>query len=286
MNVIKTVALCLLLALLGCATPSKTPVTQEPVKTDSFLKDNAMKEGVVTLPSGLQYRVIKQGEGISPERTDQVTVHYRGTLVDGTEFDSSYKRNQPSTFPVNRVIPGWTEALQLMREGDQWQLFIPSNLAYGPRGNSSIGPNKTLIFDVELIKVISITKNKKKGQAFLTENAKQDGVTTLPSGLQYKVLTSGTGKSPRSTDKVTVHYRGTLIDGIEFDSSFKRNKTVTFPVNGVIKGWTEALQLMHEGDKWQLYIPSNLAYGPSGTGGGKIGPYETLLFEVELIKVN
>jgi FKBP-type peptidyl-prolyl cis-trans isomerase FklB len=128
-------------------------------------------------------------------------------------------------------------------------------------------------------------ENKSKGAAFLAKNAKQDGVTTLPSGLQYKVITAGTGKSPAPTDSVTVHYRGTLIDGTEFDSSFKRGEPVTFPVNGVIKGWTEALQLMQEGAKWQLFIPSNLAYGERGAGAS-IGPHATLIFAVELIKVN
>jgi FKBP-type peptidyl-prolyl cis-trans isomerase FklB len=128
-------------------------------------------------------------------------------------------------------------------------------------------------------------ENKSKGQAFLAENAKQEGVTVLPSGLQYKVITAGTGKMPSSTESVTVHYRGTLIDGTEFDSSYKRGQPATFPVNGVIKGWTEALQLMHEGAKWQLFIPSNLAYGERGAGAN-IGPHATLIFDVELIKIN
>jgi len=121
---------------------------------ESFLLENAKKEGVVTLPSGLQYKVIEEGTGKSPEPGDQVTVHYRGTLVDGTEFDSSYERGEPVTFPVGGVIPGWTEALQLMKEGAKWQLFIPPSLAYGEKGAGQvIGPNATLIFDVELISV-------------------------------------------------------------------------------------------------------------------------------------
>jgi FKBP-type peptidyl-prolyl cis-trans isomerase FklB len=121
---------------------------------ESFLLENAKKEGVVTLPSGLQYKVIEEGTGKSPEPGDQVTVHYRGTLVDGTEFDSSYERGEPVTFPVGGVIPGWTEALQLMKEGAKWQLFIPPSLAYGEKGAGQvIGPNSTLIFDVELISI-------------------------------------------------------------------------------------------------------------------------------------
>jgi FKBP-type peptidyl-prolyl cis-trans isomerase FklB len=127
-------------------------------------------------------------------------------------------------------------------------------------------------------------KNKKEGEAFLAENKKKEGVKTLPSGLQYKVIKEGTGKKPKITDTVTTHYRGNLIDGIEFDSSYRRGKPAGFPVNGVIPGWTEALQLMGEGAKWQLFIPPNLAYGERGAGRD-IGPDATLIFEIELISI-
>lgn len=121
---------------------------------EAFLAQNKEKEGVVTLPSGLQYKIVKEGDGSVPKATDTVTVHYKGTLIDGTEFDSSYGRGQPATFPVKGVIPGWTEALQLMKTGSKWQLFIPSNLAYGERGaGGTIGPNATLLFDVELLSI-------------------------------------------------------------------------------------------------------------------------------------
>ncbi len=117
-----------------------------------FLDDNKKKEGVKTTASGLQYKVLKEGNGTQPKKTDTVTVNYRGTLINGTEFDSSYKRGQPATFPVNGVIPGWTEALQLMKVGSKYQLFIPSNLAYGERSvGPDIGANSTLIFEVELL---------------------------------------------------------------------------------------------------------------------------------------
>lgn len=120
----------------------------------AFLEVNRMKEGVIVLPSGLQYREVKAGTGKSPKSTDKVTTHYKGTLLDGTVFDSSYERGEPASFPVNGVIAGWTEALQLMREGSVWELFIPSNLAYGARGaGGKIGPNATLCFTVELINV-------------------------------------------------------------------------------------------------------------------------------------
>ncbi|MBP7826140.1 MAG: Outer membrane protein MIP precursor [Verrucomicrobia bacterium ADurb.Bin118] len=126
--------------------------------------------------------------------------------------------------------------------------------------------------------------NARKGEAFLAANAKKDGVKTTASGLQYKVLKTGTGKSPKATDIVKVHYHGTLIDGTVFDSSVQRGEPVSFPVEGVIPGWVEALQLMKEGDKWQLVIPAKLAYGEQGAGG-PIGPNSTLIFEVELLAI-
>jgi FKBP-type peptidyl-prolyl cis-trans isomerase FklB len=136
----------------------------------------------------------------------------------------------------------------------------------------------------EAMKVLG-EKNKNEGAAFLVENMKKEGVKTLPSGLQYKVITEGKGKSPSATDTVTVQYTGRLVDGTEFDSSYKRGQAATFAVNGVIKGWSEALQLMKEGSKWQLYLPPNLAYGETGTVGGPIGPNATLIFDVELVSL-
>jgi FKBP-type peptidyl-prolyl cis-trans isomerase FklB len=128
-------------------------------------------------------------------------------------------------------------------------------------------------------------KNQKEGEAFLAANKKKEGVKTLSSGLQYKVIKEGTGKTPKSADTVTTNYRGTLIDGTEFDSSYRRGQPAKFPVNGVISGWTEALLLMKVGSTWQLFIPSNLAYGERGAGN-IIGPNATLIFDIELISIN
>lgn len=127
------------------------------------------------------------------------------------------------------------------------------------------------------------TANRKEGEAFLAANKSKEGVKVLPSGLQYKVLTEGNGPKPTASDTVTVNYRGTLIDGKEFDSSYKRGQPASFPVGGVIKGWTEALQLMPVGSKWQLFIPADLAYGDRGQGD--IAPGDTLIFEVELLSI-
>jgi FKBP-type peptidyl-prolyl cis-trans isomerase len=175
----------------------------------------------------------------------------------------------------------------------------PAILARGIR--DSLAGNKTLLTDDEAQAAIQDVQkemqakmqekqkeaaevNKKEGDAFLAANKGKEGVVTLPSGLQYKILTAGTGPKPTATDSVVCNYRGTLMDGKEFDSSYKRGKPVTFPVTGVIKGWTEALQLMPVGSKWQLFIPSDLAYGERGAGAD-IGPGATLIFEVELVSI-
>ena len=134
------------------------------------------------------------------------------------------------------------------------------------------------------IKMEATKKNQEAGKKFLDANAKRQGVITLPSGLQYEILREGGGKIPKASDKVSVHYHGTLIDGTVFDSSVQRGEPTSFPVTGVIKGWVEALQLMPVGSKWKLFIPSDLAYGERGAGG-QIGPYATLVFEVELLGI-
>jgi len=151
---------------------------------DAFLEANKGKEGIVTLPSGLQYKIMKEGSGPKPTASDSVVCNYRGTLINGTEFDSSYKRGQPATFPVSGVIKGWTEALQLMPVGSKWQLFIPSDLAYGERGpGPEIGPNSTLIFEVELLSIEDKNKDKEKAP----ENpAKNPSETQKPPDNQEK----------------------------------------------------------------------------------------------------
>jgi FKBP-type peptidyl-prolyl cis-trans isomerase FklB len=141
---------------MGAKQAEKMKVVGDKNKKDGevFLAENKKKEGVKTLASGLQYKVIKEGSGKIPKATDKVSTHYQGTLIDGTEFDSSYKRGEPAVFPVKGVIPGWTEALQMMKVGSKWQLFIPAKLAYGDRGaGPNIGPNAVLIFTMELLSI-------------------------------------------------------------------------------------------------------------------------------------
>ncbi len=142
-------------ATLLCAAPAAHAQAGRE-KGEAFLIENAKKEGVKTLPSGLQYRVLKEGDGKHPTKADQVVVHYKGTLIDGREFDSSHKRGEPAKFGVTQVIAGWTEALQLMKEGSKWMIYVPWQLAYGEKGSGKlIGPRETLIFEVELIAILN-----------------------------------------------------------------------------------------------------------------------------------
>lgn len=272
----------------GAAAPTRA---DNAAKSEKFLADNAKKAGVKTTASGLQYEILSEGAatGASPKATDLVDVHYVGTLIDGLEFDSSRARGAAARFPLNAVIPGWTEGVQLMSEGDRFRFYVPPELAYGEQGTPGgpIGPNETLIFDVELIKVTNADRNAEAASAYLAANGKKAGVKTTASGLQYEVLAEGKagGKQPTDASKVSVHYEGKLVNGTVFDSSYQRGEPIEFPLNAVIPGWTEGVQLMSEGDKFRFYIPPALGYGPQGTPGGPIGPNEALIFEVELLKV-
>lgn len=264
----------------------------------AYLEANKDKEGVQVTESGLQYKVIETGEGRTATAEDYVTVHYAGRLIDGHEFDSSYKRGEPATFPAGRLIKGWTEALTMMKAGDKWELVIPAEIGYGEHGAGGVIPgDATLVFDVELLAIKSEKEMKAEAEAaakafqaeqqgFLDENGKKDGVTTTESGLQYRVIESGHGdKHPTASSQVTVHYAGTLIDGSEFDSSYKRGTPASFPLNGVIGGWTEGVQLMKAGDKFEFFIPYHLGYGARGSGRN-IPPFATLVFTVELISID
>ncbi|MEM8934951.1 MAG: FKBP-type peptidyl-prolyl cis-trans isomerase [Pseudomonadota bacterium] len=264
---------------------------QNRADAEAFLTENAEKEGVQVTESGLQYLVLSEGpeDGATPISTDLVVVDYVGTLTDGVEFDSSIARGATASFRLNQVIPGWTEGVQLMSEGDKYRFFIPPDLAYGERvpPGSVIGPNSALIFDVELHRVHNAERNLEKAQAFLAENAKNDGVKTTDSGLQYLVLAEGAadGVSPAEVDFIEVHYEGSLEDGQVFDSSYARGETLKIDLINLIDGWREGIQLMSVGDKFKFFIPPDLAYGSVGTPGGPIGPNETLIFDVELLDV-
>jgi peptidylprolyl isomerase len=195
-------------------------------------------------------------------------------------FDSSVARGQPAQFAVNGVIKGWTEGLQLMVVGEKRRMWIPAALAYGekPRMGAPVGD---LVFDVELLEVIEGPKPPDTP----TDLAKPPAdAKKTKSGLVYRVLTPGKGdRHPKETDRVRVHYSGWTKDGNMFDSSVTRGRPATFPLNGVIKGWTEGVQLMKQGDKFRFWIPADLAYGATATRPG--APSGDLVFDVELIDI-
>jgi FKBP-type peptidyl-prolyl cis-trans isomerase len=221
--------------------------------------------------SGLATKVIEPGKGkMHPAKTDLVTVHYTGWTTDGKMFDSSVARGRPSTFPLDRVIAGWTEGVQLMIAGEKRRFWIPESLAYQGKRD----PKGTLVFDVELV---SFTESPTHAPADVS-GPPPDAKKTA-SGLAYKVLKEGVGgRHPRSTSSVTVNYSGWTTDGKLFDSSVTRGVPATLPLDSVIPGWTEGLALMVEGEKTRFWVPQDLAYK------GKQAPYGMLVFDIELIK--
>lgn len=231
-------------------------------------------------PSGLSTKVLTAGTGTDkPRPQDRVKVHYTGWQTNGQMFDSSVARGNPTSFGVSQVIPGWTEALQLMVAGEKRRLWIPATLAYGeaPRNGA---PGGSLTFDVELVELM-----KAPDPPPVPEDVKAPppGAKKTKSGLAYKVLKAGSGASPKATDKVLVHYSGWTTDGKMFDSSVMRGQPISFGLGQVIKGWTEGVQLMKVGEKTRFWIPGPLAYGDKPTRPG--APAGMLVFEVELLNI-
>lgn len=239
----------------------------------------APPDDATTTPSGLAWKTLTEGSGDTPSARANVTVHYSGWTTDGKLFDSSRRRGQPASFPLDRVIKGWTEGLQLMKPGESARFWIPAELAYGtnPGGGR---PGGMLVFDVELLSFVepppppSVPEDLKGPPA---------GAKQTPSGLAWRRLTEPTrGPKPSARDSVTVHYSGWTLDGQMFDSSVVRGQPATFPLNRVIAGWTEGLQLMSQGEKARFWIPADLAYG-TNPGGGR--PGGMLVFDVELLSI-
>lgn len=241
---------------------------------------NSVPSDAKVTASGLASRVLSAGTGIeSPAAADTVTVHYSGWTTDGNLFDSSVERGEPTSFPLNRVIKGWTEGLQFMVLGEKRRFWIPADLAYGenPGGGR---PGGLLVFDVELLGIEKAPEPPKVPEdvAAIPESAE-----VRESGLASRKLSDGTGSThPSKADMVTVHYSGWTTDGEMFDSSVMRGSPATFGLEQVIPGWTEGVQLMVEGEKRRFWIPAKLAYGENAQGGAPAG---TLVFDVELIKI-
>src|ERR1700690_1035055 len=229
--------------------------------------------------SGLASKVLIPGTGKDhPGPSDKVKVHYTGWTKSGQMFDSSVTRGEPITFPLNGVIPGWTEGVQLMVVGEKRRLWIPSAMAYGdsPRNGAPAGD---LTFDVELL---DFTQAPKPPAVPEDVKAPPASAKKTASGLAYRVLTPGAaGGHPTATSNVVVHYSGWTTDGKMFDSSVTRGQPARFGVSNVIKGWTEGLQLMTKGEKARFWIPSSLAYGDKPARPG--APAGMLVFDIELV---
>ena len=257
-------------AILPVMTAAQGPAKPAPLPAPSDVA--APPKDAATLPSGLASKVLQAGTGATkPGATDMVTVHYTGWTTDGKMFDSSHARKDPSTFPLDRVIKGWGEGVQLMTVGEKRRLWIPEAMAYKGQAGRPAG---MLVFDIELLEFTPAPTVPPPDVAAVPADALR-----TPSGLAYKVIKPGTGKEhPRKSSQVTVHYSGWQTNGKLFDSSVMRGVPASFGLGDVIAGWTEGVQLMVVGEKTRFWIPENLAYkGQSGVPSGM------LVFDVELI---
>ena len=254
-----------LLEVIGGAAPEPAPPDVAAVPADAK-----------KTKSGLASKVLTPGTGKEkPSNWDRVTVHYTGWTTSGEMFDSSKKRNKPATFELSKVIPGWTEGVALMTQGEKRRLWVPEELAYKGRPGA---PQGMLVFDVELVSIEKLPEPPKAPPdvAKAPANAKKTA-----TGLAYRVLKKGAGKvHPTAADNVEVHYTGWTTDGKMFDSSVARGAPAAFPLGQVIPGWTEGVQLMVEGEKTRFWIPEELAY--KGRQGAPAG---MLVFDVELLSI-
>lgn len=271
----RATALPIFTAFLGLALPVMATALQGPPRPAPIPAPPdvaAPPKDASTSASGLASKVLQAGSGTAkPGPTDMVTVHYTGWTTDGKMFDSSHARNAPSTFPLDKVIKGWGEGVQLMTVGEKRRLWIPEALAYKGQAGRPAG---MLVFDIELLDMMPPPTTPPSDVAAPPADAKRTA-----SGLAYRVLKPGTGDGhPTKSSRVTVHYSGWQTDGKLFDSSVMRGAPATFGLSDVIAGWTEGVQLMVVGEKTRFWIPERLAY--KGQGGAPSG---MLVFDVELI---
>ncbi len=263
------------------ATPAEAPKDIKPAADLPAPADvAAAPKDAQKTASGLASKVLTPGKGKAHPKADEIVkVHYTGWTKAGKMFDSSVTRGEPISFPLDKVIKGWTEGLQLMVVGEKRRLWIPGALAYGdtPRMGAPAGD---LVFDVELLDIIA---RPKPAPVPPDVKAPPADATKTASGLAYKIIKKGSGtKSPKASDTVTVNYTGWTTDGKMFDSSANSGEPATFGLGQVIKGWTEGLQLMKVGDTARFWIPANLAYGEHPRPGAPAG---MLVFDVELLSM-
>ncbi|NNE28073.1 MAG: FKBP-type peptidyl-prolyl cis-trans isomerase [Saprospiraceae bacterium] len=282
--------------LAGCGSGLKNQMVSNP--SNQADKDkNAILEYAISkkmkpamTESGIYYVIETEGDGQgNPAKTDLITAHYHGTLLDGSTFDSSVERGSPFEFQLGGVIKGWQESIPLLSKGGKGTFMIPSSLAYGTRGaGAKIPANSPLVFEIELIDFqdpVAVEKGRlAKQEAAIMDYAKTNNLTLekTEKGVYYMIERKGTGTThPDISSKVKVHYHGTLLDGTVFDSSVERGEPIEFGLNQVIPGWQDGIPVLTKGAKGKLIIPSSLGYGPRPAG--KIPPHSVLVFDVELL---
>lgn len=302
-----------MVVLFSCKPKEKSaeakPAAQsqkEPVKTNSTVNTNQGEQASIDEelikayiaennlkaerdPSGIYIITEEAGGDAKPSLTDQITAHYHGSLLDGTVFDSSKDRGQPFEFSLGRVVKGWQIGIPKFGKGGKGKLIIPSGLAYGARAaGDKIPANSVLMFDIEVIDFVDPAIKMKemlaKEESTMLDFIKEKGwkAEKTEAGVYYVIDEPGTAEKPTLQSQVTCHYEGSLLDGSVFDSSFKRGKPATFPLNGVVKGWQEGIPQFGKGGKGTLIIPSPLGYGARGAGA-QIPPNSILVFKVEVI---
>lgn len=244
-----------------------------------FLEENKLRDGVFVTESGLQYRLIEEGDGVIPTEESIAIFDFIGTFVDGEEFNNTFDNRNSVIARINSLPPGLSEGILFTNIGATYEFVLPPELAYG---NNS--PGAVLIFELKLL------HSTNYDPIFLEENAQNEDITVTESGLQYRVIEEGTGDTPASTSNVSVEYTGTLIYGETFDTSRDTDEPVPFDLNRVITGFSEGIQLMKEGARYEFFIPAELAYGDqppqSRPNETQVHPGATLIFDVELISVN
>ncbi len=277
------VAAGLALGLAACGSSGSNIDPEDPWATLYPWDDE--RADIETTENGVKYVVIEKGDGESgfPSPADRVTVHYAGRLAaDGTEFDSSYERGEPSSFRLNQVIPGWTEGLQKMQVGDQFMFHIPSDLGYGAMGaGGDIPPDADLMFRVALLEIEEAMVPDEEAWAKMSPwPTDSDEIIRTPTGLEYYIISSGEADapSPGPKDYAVVHFEGRLDDGLVADSTFVDQNSRIFPIEQLVPGWSEMLQAMHKGDRWIVRVPPHLMYGEEGYG--RIPPNAVVRFEV------
>eukprot|EP00668_Euglena_longa_P001989 GGOE01002316.1.p1 GENE.GGOE01002316.1~~GGOE01002316.1.p1 ORF type:complete len:661 (-),score=211.28 GGOE01002316.1:333-2315(-) len=291
-----------LVQIVPAATAAPTTITKggmtagELTGEDKWLAEVEQQPGVLKGKKGLLYKVLGTGGGlVNASKTDFCKVHFRGSLYDGTEFATTHETGEPAFIPIKNTIMGLSYALQMMREGDKWEIYLPPRLAYGwgglPTGVTAL---TALQYELELLQIIPANSTlaaevqpeaPNTEQAWLAEQAAEPGVTKTSSGMLYKMLHTGTGTlNLTKKDRCVLHYRGTLPDGTEVESTLTSGTPANVTMKQLIKGLQEALRLMREGDKWEVFLPNYLAYGPTGLPP-KVPPFSPLMYELELVQI-